>query len=140
MIQFTKDISDDIPIGHGSQYELKKDAAIAALLKNANIEQAAKAVDVDAQTLRRWLKIPDFRNTYRAARRELFAECVAGLQWASSIAVQTLTEIMLDTTFSASSRVRAAETVLNHVRQGMEVEDLLVRIEALEAAKEAEAA
>jgi transposase-like protein len=131
MITFAESTAES-PTGHGSQFLFKKDAAIAALLKCGNVEQAANAVDIDPQTLRRWTKVPEFRIAYREARREAFSQCVASLQWASSTAVNTLTEIMLNTKASASARVRAAETILNHSEQAFEIEDLLARVEMLE--------
>jgi len=139
MINFEKDTQAESPTGHGSQFPIKKDAAIAALLKSGSVEQAAEAVDIDAQTLRRWMKVPEFQTEYRQAKRDAFSESIASLQWSSSIAVQTLTEIMMDTKVSASARVRAAETVLNQVKQGVEIDNLLMRVETLEQSKEAAA-
>jgi hypothetical protein len=137
MVHFVKETETDIPTGHGSQFALRKDAAIAALLMYGNTEGAAKAVGISANTLHRWKQVPEFKTPYLKAQREAFAECVARLQWASSTAVDTLAEIAIDTKVSASSRVRAAETILSQARLGIEVADLLARVEVLEAAKEA---
>ncbi len=44
--------------GHGSKFGRKKEEAIAALLTQRNLEEAARAAGVGRQTLIRWLKIP----------------------------------------------------------------------------------
>jgi transposase-like protein len=43
-------------IGHGAKFDRKKDAAIAALLSQRNIDEAAKSVGISPQTLLRWMK------------------------------------------------------------------------------------
>jgi hypothetical protein len=137
MVNFVKDTGMDVPTGHGSQFALKKDAAIAALLMYGNTEGAAKATGISTNTLNRWKQVPEFKAAYLKAQREAFSECIARLQLAASSAVNTLTEIVLDSKVSASSRVRAAETILNQARQGIEVADLLARVEVLEQKEEA---
>jgi hypothetical protein len=48
-------------VGHGSKFGRKKEAAIAALLTQRNIEEAAKAAGIGANTLLRWIgsRVPD---------------------------------------------------------------------------------
>jgi transposase-like protein len=53
----------------GSKFTRKKEEAIAALLSQRNIEDAAKSIGIGTQTLLRWLKIPEFDEAYRKARR-----------------------------------------------------------------------
>ena len=118
--------------GHGSKYNRKKEEAIAALLKHRNIEEAARAAGIGAQTLSRWLKMPDFQADYLEARRAAVAQSNARLQQASSAAASTLMKIMIDVSVPASTRVRAADSVLNHARQAFEHEDIEVRVAALE--------
>lgn len=137
MVHFVKDTGIDVPTGHGSQFALKRDAAIAALLMYGNTEATAKAIGISTNTLNRWKQIPEFKAAYLKAQREAFSDCVARLQLAASSAVNTLTEIVLDTKVSASARVRAAETILNQAKQCIEVDDLLARIELLEKGQEA---
>ena len=48
----------------------------------------------------------------------------------------TLLKIMVDTGAPPSTRVRAADSVLNHARQAIEIEDVEVRVAALEQAAE----
>ena len=120
--------------GHGTQFGRKKEAAIAALLTHRNIEEAAKAVGVSGVTLIKWMKIPEFDQAFREARRDAFRQSVARLQQASGAAVTTLLKIMVDGAAPASTRLRAADIVLAHTSKAIEIEDVEARVAALEAA------
>jgi len=61
---------------------------------------------------------------------------VARLQQASSAAVTTLLKIMVDQAAPAASRVRAADSVLEHAAKAIELEDIEVRLSDLERAAE----
>jgi len=122
--------------GHGWKFGRKKEEAIAALLNQRNVEDAAKVVGITASTLVRWMQIPEFAAAYREARRAAFGQSIARLQQASTAAVSTLLKIMVDTNAPASVRVRAADSVLDHSRQAIEIEDVEVRVAALEQAAE----
>ena len=50
--------------GHGTKFGRKKEAAIAALLSQRSIDEAARAIEVAPNTLLRWMKEPDFRVAY----------------------------------------------------------------------------
>jgi len=45
--------------GHGSKFGRKKEDAIAALLTQRNVEEAARVAGIGTRTLIRWLKIPE---------------------------------------------------------------------------------
>jgi hypothetical protein len=120
----------------GAKFTRKKEEAIAALLTQRNIEEAAKSIGIGVQTMLRWLKVPEFEKAYREARRAAFGQSIARLQQASSAAVATLLKIMVDTNAPASTRVRAADSVLDHAKHAIEIEDVEVRVAALEQAAE----
>jgi hypothetical protein len=122
----------------GSKFTRKKEEAIAALLTQRNLEEAAKSIGIGIQTMMRWLKVPEFQNSYREARRAAFGQSIARLQQGSTAAVSTLLKIMVDTNSPPSTRVRAADSILNHSRHSMEIEDIDARVAALERAAEAE--
>jgi len=122
--------------GHGEKFGRKKEDAIAALLSQRNLEEAARTAGVGTRTLLRWLKEPEFDKAYRDARRDSFRQAVARLQQASGAAVSTLLKIMVDTTAPHSTRVRAADSVLDHAAKAIEIEDVEVRVTALERAVE----
>jgi transposase-like protein len=121
-------------IGHGAKFDRKKDAAIAALLSQRNIDEAAKSVGISPQTLLRWMKNPDFNAAYREARRAAFGQATARLQQASSAAVSALLKVIVDPASPASSRVRAADCILDHAKKAIELEDVEARVTELEAA------
>jgi hypothetical protein len=118
----------------GGKFGRKKEEAIAALLTQRNIEEAAKVTGIGANTLLRWLKVPEFQTAYRQARREAFGQAVARLQQGTSAAATTLLKTMIDPATPASVRVRAAEAIFNHASKAIEIEDIEVRVAALEAA------
>jgi hypothetical protein len=122
--------------GHGDKFGRKKEAAIAALLTQRNIEEAARTAGISTRTLMRWLQMDEFQKAYREARRAAFGQSISRLQQASSAAVSTLLKIMVDPSAPASTRVRAADSVLDHSKQAIEIEDIDVRVAALERAAE----
>jgi len=126
--------------GHGTKFERKMDEAIAALLTQRNIEEAAKVVGISPSTLLSWMKQPAFEAAYRTARRGAFYQSIARLQQATSAAVSTLLKIMIDPNSPPSTRVRAADSVLNHAAKAIEIEDIEVRVTELERAAQATSA
>lgn len=118
------------PGGRGR--ESRFDKAVLALLQNPTIEKAANAVGISNVTLWRWMQQGEFQARLRAARRQAYAQCIGRLQQASSAAVGTLLRVMTDQSAPAASRVRAAESVLDHASKAIELEDLDVRLCDLE--------
>ncbi len=122
--------------GHGAKFGRKKEEAVIALLTHRSIDEAARAVGISPNTLLRRLKEPEFQTAYREARRAAYGQATARLQQATSAAVSTRLKIMVDTNAPPSTRVRAADSVLDHAKQAIEIEDVEVRIAALEQAAE----
>ena len=123
--------------GHGSKFGRKKEEAIVALLTQRNIDEAARAIEVATNTLLKWMKLPEFQAAYREARRAAHGQSIARLQQATSAAVSTLLKVMVDASTPASTKVRAADSVLNHSAKAIEIEDIEVRVSELERAAEA---
>jgi hypothetical protein len=122
--------------GHGEKFGRKMEAAVAALLTQRNIDEAAKAADISTRTLMRWLKLPEFQKAYREARRAAYSQAVARLQQGATAAATTLLKVMLDQDTPASVKVRAAECVMNHSSKAIEIEDVEFRVSELERAAE----
>ena len=118
--------------GHGSKFGHKREQAIAALLTERNVDEAARVVGVSVATLMRWQKEPEFREAYRTARRDAFGQSIARLQKASGAATTTLLNIMVDKGAPPSCRLRAAESVLSLATKATEMEDVQARLSALE--------
>jgi len=122
--------------GHGAKFERRKEEAIAALLTHRTMEEAARALNVSTKTLLRWQKEPEFDAAYRAAKRAAFAQALARLHQLSSAAVSILGKVALDPETPPSTKVRAADSILNHTMKAIEDEDILARLSALERAAE----
>jgi hypothetical protein len=122
--------------GHGTKFGRKQEEAVAALLTQRNIEEAAKATGIAPNTLLKWMKEPEFQAAYREARRAAFGQAIARLQQGTSAAATTLLRMMIEPGTPPSVRVRAAEAVFNHAAKAIEIEDIDARVTALEAAAE----
>jgi len=120
--------------GHGAKFGRKMEAAVAALLTQKNQEEAARAANISVATLLRWQKVPEFQKAYREARRAAHHQSIARLQHATSAAVSTLLKVMVDPSTPASTKVRAADSVLDHSEKAIELEDIDARLVALEQA------
>jgi hypothetical protein len=123
--------------GHGSKFGRKQEEAIIALLSHRSIEDAAQAIHVAPRTLLRWMGEQEFDAAYRKAKRASFRQSVARLQQASTAAVSTLLKVMVDPSTPASTKVRAADSVLSHSAKAIEIEDIEARVAELERAAEA---
>ncbi len=111
-----------------------QERAIIALLNEQTIGRAAAAAEVGQRTLYRWLRESEFSRAYREARREAFGQAIALTQRYAPLAVNTLAQIMMDDGAPSSSKVAAATTILRFGREGIELDDLAARLEALEEA------
>jgi hypothetical protein len=120
--------------GSSGKLVRKQEEAIVALLSQRNVEEAAKATNVAPRTLYRWMKDADFQRAYREAKRAAFSQSIARLHQMSSAAVSTLAKIMVDANAPASTRVRAADSILDHTAKAIEIEDIEARVAALEQA------
>ena len=118
--------------GHGAKFGRKMEAAVAALLTHRNVEEAAQAVGVAPKTLIRWQQVPEFQAALRKARRDAYGNSIGRLQQGSAAAVSTLLKVMVDPSTPASTKVRAAESVLNHSEKAIELEDIETRLAELE--------
>jgi hypothetical protein len=122
--------------GHGTKFGRKKEEAIVALLTNRSIEEAARATGIEPNTLLRWMKLPEFQKAYREAKWAAFGQSTARLHYLTSAAVSTLGKIMLDSKTPPATRVRAADSILDHTIKAIETEDIEARVAELEQAEE----
>src|SRR5262245_57812160 len=113
------------------------EAAIAALLTQPTVATAAEKAGVSERTLQLWLKRPEFASAYRDARRQVVEGAVVRLQQLTMRGVLALNR-NLDCG-NPSVEVRAAQVVFDLALRAVEVDDLLTRVEALEAAAEKKA-
>lgn len=119
------------------KYERLKDNAIIALLTAPNIDEAAKIVGVGASTLYRWLKLPEFQEELKEARRQAVALAIGKLQRSTSAAVGVLQSVAEDKEAPASARVSAAKTIIEMALKAVELDDVIRRLDEIEKAMEA---
>jgi uncharacterized protein (UPF0147 family) len=114
----------------------KQAKVLCALVNGQTIDNAAESAGLTAQTVYRWLRDKTFSDEYRTMRRDVVSQATASLQAACGDAVSTLRTIANDSKAPASSRVSAARAILDTSIKAIEIEDLALRIEALEGALE----
>jgi hypothetical protein len=110
--------------GHGQKLTGKQEALIAALLTEPTHAAAAARAGVSEATLHRWLRLPEFRDAYRRARRDLVEGAVGRLQAAAGQAVDTLLAVAKEGARDGD-RVRAAVALLGHAFRGLTDADAL---------------
>jgi hypothetical protein len=112
----------------------KQVKAVEALLQEPTITRAAAVAGVNEWTLRRWQRNAGFRGALSSARREAFGQAMGLTQRYAAVAVATLVKVMNDPTSPPNCKVSAAAVLLKYGREGLELDDLNVRLEALEQA------
>ena len=118
--------------GHGTKYPLKREQAIAGLLTQPSIAEAAKTAGLSEATLWRWLKDEQFSKSYREAKRQVVEQAVSRLQQLSGEAANTLGQVMASPFARANTRLAAARVVLEKAMKALEMEDLASRVARLE--------
>ena len=118
--------------GHGEKLTRLQGKAVSALLSYPTIPEAAEAAGVSPRTLRRWLKLPSFRDAFIEARRGVVSRAIGQVQGAMNIAVNSLVEVASNPENPPASRVAASRAILDLGLKGIEVEDFDCRINSLE--------
>ena len=118
--------------GHGAKFPRKREEAIAALLTRPSVDDAARTIGVEPKTLRRWMRVPEFQVAYLQLRREAVTQALARMQQGSGAAATVIFKLMVDAGVPASVRLRAAECLFQNAIKGVEIEDILARLAALE--------
>jgi transposase-like protein len=111
--------------GHGAKFDRKKEEAIAALLTQRSVEEAARAAGIGTTTLYTWIHEAEFAAAYLEARLAAFGQAGMRLQQASGPAATTILTIMVDPGASAATQVMACGLVLKHAK-GAGEEDIEV--------------
>jgi hypothetical protein len=126
--------SDPTALLGDGQLGTKQQAAIIALLNEPTLEKAAARAKVGQRTLVRWMSDPVFKKVFLTARRDAFSQAIGLTQRFAPVAVNTLVKVMADDTCPHHARVSAATALLKFGREGLELDDLAMRVDALEQA------
>jgi len=123
--------------GSSEKLSGKQEAAILAMLSTRNGEEAARTAGVTPRTLYRWQKEPRFQTALRQAKLAAFSQTTGRLHQLSSTAVSILGKVMVDPATPPATKVRAADSILNHTIKAIETENLEARLSELERTAEA---
>jgi hypothetical protein len=116
--------------GHGDKRSRRQELAIAALLCQPTLDKAAQAAGISPRTLKGWLTEPTFQATYREARRRTVEQAIGQLQRACGKAVRALVKNLACD--NPAARNAAAKAILEQAVKGVELADVLERLERLE--------
>ena len=108
--------------------------ALTALMSEPSVAAAARAANVGQRTLHHWLEHDAaFIAAYRRIKRVAFEQAAGLTQRYAAMAVHTLAKVMVDPAAPYPARVTAAASILRFGRDSVELEDVLQRVEDLEA-------
>lgn len=116
-----------------SKQDRLKEAAIIALLTAPNIEAAAQTAGVSDTTIYRWLKLPEFQEGLREARKQAVSLAINNLQQSTATAVKVLQDVAKNEDAPASARVSAAKSILDMALKAVELDDIIGRLKKIEA-------
>lgn len=102
---------------------IKQRKAIDAMLVTKNNTEAAREAGISRQTLQRYLQEPQFKAEIERLRRESNLQTNARMTGAAAIAVETLSEVMMDSK-NDIARVQAAAHVLGIIYKNLEHESI----------------
>ncbi|MGA1994959.1 MAG: hypothetical protein ABSH45_04185 [Bryobacteraceae bacterium] len=122
--------------GHGNKFGRKKAAAVAALFTAKNHAEAARVAGVDPSTLKRWLRLPEFQAEFLQARRDAISQTNARIQHNSGALASLGFKLVADPATPASVKAHLILGLLDRGNKALELEDVLVRVAALEHAAE----
>ena len=110
----------------------RQQLAVQGLLREHNITRVAQQAGVTERTIYNWLNTPDFARAYRRLRRDAFIQAMGLTQRFAPLAVNTLAQVMTDKAAPTHAKVTAATALLRFAREGIELDDLVARVEVLE--------
>jgi DNA invertase Pin-like site-specific DNA recombinase len=122
--------------GHGSKFGHKKEEAVAALVEQRNVEEAARVTNLSPQTLYRWKKIPEFEAAYNEALLTIYRQALGRTRQAAGMAVTVLLKVMYDSAAPASARLKAADLVLRCTKSARRIRDVDARLRAVKRSRD----
>jgi hypothetical protein len=111
----------------------KEDNILQALLTHRTIREAAEAARVSERVIYDYLNDPAFESRYKAARDDVIRGVSNHLREQMNEAVDVIGGIMRDAENRPQDRLSAAKAVLEYGDKFIENNDILERIEKLEA-------
>jgi hypothetical protein len=106
---------------------------VEAIVTSGTLRAACRKANVPERTARDWRKLSEFVKALDLARQEAFREAVGRLKGLAGKAVGTLSRKLQSDDDSVA--VRAAIALLKEGVKAVELDELIVRVEALERAR-----
>jgi hypothetical protein len=122
--------------GHGNKFGRKKEAALAALFSGKSQAEAARAVGIDPSTLKRWVRLPEFQAEFLQIRRDAMGQANARIQYSALALVSHGLKLAGADSTPASVKAHLILGFLDRGNKSVELEDVLVRLAAMERAME----
>ena len=119
--------------GHGAKLPRKREEAIAALLTQRSIADAARTTGIGTQTMYRWLRDPAFLTDYAAAAGSIYGSAMRLAQQRQGYAVWIIQKLSVDQSIPETTRLEAAICVADAAKAN-QLEDLEARIAGMEGA------
>lgn len=111
----------------------KQTKALDALLDGKSQQAAADAAGVNRKTIMRWVSEPLFWDTLNSHSQKAVHIATRRLSSTLDMSVDIMREVMEDTSAPAGVRLRAARYAADCALRLLEVSDILLRLEELEA-------
>lgn len=118
--------------GHGDCLNRLQERAIEALLTTPSVLAAAQRLEVHPNTLRRWLRLPQFRAAYQQTSQQLLSNTINLMQSSTHAAIAALRQELLNE--NVTTRMQAAGMILSYTVKSTELLNLTERVSQLEAA------
>jgi DNA-binding MurR/RpiR family transcriptional regulator len=110
--------------------EINKEKVLVALIETSSIREAAKKSGIGEATVYRFLQDKEFLAEYRNARRQTVEAAISKMQNAAGEAVDRLKELQYCENPAVAAR--CAQIIFENSIKGMEMTDVLNRLEELE--------
>lgn len=111
----------------------KEEIILNALLTYPSIREASAATGIPEPTIYLKLRDENFKMRYNEAKKQILDNTVTFLQGKLHEATATIINIMNDVEVAPQVRINAARSVFDYCIKFTEQNELLTRIEALEA-------
>ena len=105
---------------------------LEAYLTEPSFEASYKKVGLSKPTALKYRNDPAFKQAYTVSKRKMMEEVTTRLQQASFEAVDVLREVMNDVDSTPTARIQGAKAVIENAYKGIELEDISLRLEAIE--------
>jgi AcrR family transcriptional regulator len=110
--------------------ETNKEKVLIALVETPSIREAAKTSGIGEATIYRYLQDKEFVSDYREARRQTVESAISRMQNAAGDAVERLKELQYCENPAVAAR--CAQIIYENSVKGMEITDILERLEKIE--------